>query len=114
MRSLMTDLIEVYAAPTVITNLGEHIRKMADAVPIGSGYGSLQLYFSAEYDVDRDTLQRLGRVISDDYNLYSLVTHQTWVLSDGVMYEVDGDPQKWTLRGLHHIEFNVKRLTDGV
>lgn len=113
-RSLMTDKIQILQAPTVTTSLGEKVRKREDAVVIATGYGSLQLFFSTEYDVDRDTLNRLGRIISDDSNL-SVINWQHWiVVNDGDWYEIDGQPQVWTLRGRHHIEVGIKRLTDGV
>lgn len=108
-RPLMTDVIQIYQAPNVATSLGETVRRVQDATLLATGRGSLQLYFSAEYDVDRDTRQRLGRVITDDPLLY-VVTWKHWVLVNGIMYEVDGNPQKWTLRGLHHAEFNIKTL----
>jgi hypothetical protein len=111
MRPLMTDLIEVYEAPDVITPLGETVRNLSSAVKVAEGLGTLQLYFSAEYDVDRDTKQRLGRIISDDPRLYN-ITPKQWVLVNGVTWELDGYPQKWTLRGLHHIEVNIKK-TEG-
>lgn len=111
MRGLMTDLIEVLEAPDVITPLGETIRRFSSAVLVASGYGTLQLYFSAEYDVDRDTTQRLGRIISDDPALYN-ITPKQWIRVNGVVWELDGWPQKWTLRGVHHVECNVK-LTQG-
>lgn len=109
MRALMTDVVQIYRAPNTTTGLGEVVRKFSLATLLATGYGSLQLYFSAEYDVDRDTLQRLGRVITDDPGLY-VVDWTDWVTVNGVTYEVDGHPQKWTLRGLHHAEFNIKKL----
>lgn len=108
-RPLMTDVVQLYEAPNVVTNLGETVRRFQDAVLVATGYGSLQLYFSAEYDVDRDTRQKLGRIITDDPALY-IVNWKHWVSVAGVVYEVDGNPQKWTLRGLHHAEFNIKKL----
>jgi len=107
----MTDFIEVLEAPDVITTLGETVRHLENAVVVATGYGTLQLYLSAEYDVDRDTTQRLGRIISDDPALYD-VTPKQWIRVNGVIWELDGHPQKWTLRGLHHIECNIK-LTEG-
>lgn len=111
MRVLMTDFIEVLEASDDVTSLGESVRNLEDAVVVHSGYGSLQLYFSAEYDVDRDTRQRLGRIISDDPRLYD-ATWKQWVRVNGVVWELDGWPQKWTLRGLHHVEVNIKK-TEG-
>lgn len=113
-RSLMTDKIQILQAPEITTSLGEKVRKRESAVVVATGLGSLQLYFSAEYDVDRDTLSRIGRIISDDPNL-AIVNWSHWiVVNDQDWYDIDGQPQVWTLRGRHHIEVNIKRLTDGV
>lgn len=109
-RSLMTDVIEIWNAVPETTQYGEVIVKLEDAVLEATGYGSLQFYFSAEYDVDRDTTQVLGRVISDDPALYQALKPKSWIKVAGVFYEADGYPQKWTLRGNHHLEQNVKKV----
>lgn len=104
----MTDLIEILRATPVISEYGETTYTFADATVVATGYGSIQLYISAEYDVDRDTYSRIGRLISDDVNLYG-VQPKDWIRQpDGTLYEADGIAQKWNLRGRHHIEQGVK------
>lgn len=110
-RALMTDWIQIYQASPVTSKYGEVTYDFSSATLVASGWGSLQLYFSAEYDIDRDTYQRIGRVITDDPALTPNPKH--WIVANGDtanVYEADGKPQVWTLRGRHHVEFGIKKL----
>lgn len=111
-RFLMTDTLEILRAPATITSYGETIYKLADAAVIASGLGSCQLYFSTEYSIDRETSSRTGRIITDDYAILSAgVVVTDWIRVNGVeVFEIDGPPMDWTLRGLHHHEINIKHI----
>ncbi len=109
MRALMTDKIEILRATATETGYNETVYDFSSATVVATGLGSLQLYFSAEYDIDRDTTQRIGRFITDDPNLNP--GPKDWVRVNGTtVYEVDGQPQTWTLRGYHHYEVGVKLI----
>lgn len=111
-RFLMTDTIELLRADRIITNYGESVYNLADAVVVASGLGSCQLYFSTEYDIDRDTTSRTGRVITDDFSIMSAnPLPSDWIRVNGSeVYQVDGLPMDWSLRGLHHHEINIKHI----
>lgn len=108
-RPLLTDWIELLRAPAVTTSYGETVYDVTDADVVWSGYGSYQLYFSAEYDIDRDTTSRIGRVIVDDPTFNPAPKDWIRVNSTEVL-EADGEPMVWTLRGRHHTEQGVKRI----
>ena len=109
-RALMTDRLELLRAPkTTTAGYGEVVYDFDQAVPVWTGRGSYQLYFSAEYDIDRDTTSRIGRVIVDDPSFTP--QSKDWIRVNGSeVLEVDGEPMVWTLRGRHHIEQGVKRI----
>jgi hypothetical protein len=105
----MTDKLEVLRATPTITAYGETVVDESGATVVQTCYGSLQLYFSAEYDIDRDTYSRIGRIICDDPTFDP--QPKDWVrVNDGETYEIDGKPQTWTLRGRHHLEVGIKKI----
>jgi hypothetical protein len=109
-RALMTDTLELLRAPQTTTGYGEKVYDFDSVETVWTGLGSYQLYFSAEYDLDRDTTSRIGRVIVDDptFNPHP----KDWIRINGSeVLEVDGEPMVWTLRGRHHIEQGVKRIS---
>lgn len=110
-RALMTDRLELLRAPeTVTAGYGEHVHDFSQATVVWTGLGSFQLYFSAEYDIDRDTTSRIGRVIVDSPSFQP--QPKDWIRVNGSeVLEADGEPMVWTLRGKHHVEQGVKRIT---
>lgn len=109
-RMLMTDTAKLLRFPRTKTRY-RYEPDLTDPTEIFEGKCSCQPFLGLEDEVDRDTRTSQLRLVSDDPGFFVALATD-YIEYDGVLWKIDGRPFKWTLRGAHHIELNM-RLVEG-